>query len=132
MKIVNKGVLKILFPENGYELINKNTGMHCEKVYLSINDSMDNYIEIAKDDYMSGVQDLKDKVDEDTILLMNTLDGLITLLEPVITAMPMIVNEETNPLDIILMFYSKMIEKGLKNIDDVPNAFKTMIINKNL
>jgi hypothetical protein len=54
----------------------------------------------------------------------------------VIMAMPMTLddyNEEVkSPMDIIILFYSKMIEKGLKNIDDVPNSFRTLIINKGL
>lgn len=136
MKIVNNGILRILYPENGYELINKKTGAHSEKVYLGINDSMDNYIEIMKDDYCDDIEILKDKLDNENVLLMNTLDGLITLLEPVIMAMPMTLDgyeeEVKSPIDVIILFYSKMIEKGLKSIDDVPNSFRTLIINKDL
>ena len=134
MKIVNKGVLRILYPENGYELINKTTGASSDKIYLGALDSMDNYIEVMKEDYYNSIDELKNELSNDDILLMNTLDSLIMLLEPVITAMPMTLNEEekVSPIDIIILFYSKMIEKGLKNIDDVPNSFKSLIINKGL
>lgn len=133
MKIVNKGVLRILYPENGYELINKTTGASSEKVYLGIADSPDNYIEVMKDDYYNSINELKNELNNDDILLMNTLDSLIVLLEPVITAMPMAINnEKQSPIDVIVLFYSKMIERGLKSIDDLPNTFRELLLNKNL
>lgn len=133
MKIVNKGILKILYPENGYELINKTTGIHSDKVYLGIADSPDNYIEIMKDDYYNSIDELKNELSNDDILLINTLDSLIVLLEPVITAMPMAANnEKQSPINAIVLFYSKMIEKGLKSIDDLPNTFRELLLNKNL
>ena len=136
MKIVNKGVLRILFPENGHELVNINSGIHSDKVYLGISDSMDNYIEVIKDDYCNSINDLKNDIEAENILLMNTLDSLIMLLEPVIIAMPMTLeadeNKQLSPIDMIVLFYSKMIEKGLKDINDVPNSFKSLIQNKDL
>ena len=135
MKIVNKGVLRILYPENGYELINKTTGASSDKIYLGALDSMDNYIEVMKEDYYNSIDELKNELSNDDILLMNTLDSLIMLLEPVITAMPMTLEEgdkkQLSPIDIIILFYSKMIEKGLKDIDDVPNSFRALVQNKN-
>jgi hypothetical protein len=132
MKIVNKGVLRILYPENGYELINKTTGANSDKIYLGALDSMDNYIEVMKEDYYNNINDLKNELDDENILLMNTLDSLIVLLEPVITAMPMTLNEEekVSPIDIIVKFYVRMIERGLKDIDEVPSSFKSLIENK--
>lgn len=136
MKIVNKGVLRILYPENGYELINKTTGASSDKIYLGALDSMDNYIEVMKEDYYNSIDELKNELSNDDILLMNTLDSLIMLLEPVITAMPMTLEEgdkkQLSPIDIIILFYSRMIEKGLKDIDDVPNSFRALVQNKNL
>lgn len=136
MKIVNKGVLRILYPENGYELINKTTGASSDKIYLGALDSMDNYIEVMKEDYYNSIDELKNELSNDDILLMNTLDSLIMLLEPVITAMPMTLEEgdkkQLSPIDIIILFYSRMIEKGLKDIDDVPNSFRALVRNKNL
>ena len=136
MKIVNKGVLRILYPENGYELINKTTGASSDKIYLGALDSMDNYIEVMKEDYYNSIDELNNELSNDDILLMNTLDSLIMLLEPVITAMPMTLEEgdkkQLSPIDIIILFYSKMIEKGLKDINDVPNSFRALVQNKNL
>lgn len=134
MRIVNKGTLRILFPENGYELVNKMTGSHSEKVYLGINDSVDNYIELMKDNYYSNINELKNELDDENILLMNTLDSLIVLLEPVIAAMPMTLSEEQNssPIDFIVKFYNRMIERGLKNINEVPNSFKELVKNNKL
>ena len=32
MQIINKGKLRILVPNNGYELVSKKTGVHSDKV----------------------------------------------------------------------------------------------------
>lgn len=130
MKIVNKGVLRILFPENGYELININSGIHSDKVYLGISDSMDNYTEVMKDDFIESMADLKDKCDEDILLIMETIDGLLFLLEPVLVSMPYTLNsEEFNPFEKIINFYTKMIQKGYKDIDDIPASFREGVLH---
>ncbi len=132
MRIVNKNNLRILFPENGYELINKNTGVHSDKVYLALQDSMDNYIEVAKDDYLAGVNGLKEEVNEENIFLIRTIDSLLSLLEPVIAAMPMMINNESSPIDVIVDFYVKIIEKGIKDINDIPETFRALIADKDI
>ena len=79
MQIINKGGLTILLPEDGYELVSKKTGIHSDKIYLSKLDSADNYIEKMKEDYVSGLNDLKIKKDIEVNLLLETIDSLITL-----------------------------------------------------
>ena len=130
MKIVNKGALRILFPENGHELVNINSGIHSDKVYLGKLDTIDNYIEVMKDGFIESIADLKDKCDEDILLIMETIDSLLFLLEPVLVSMPYTLNsEEFNPFEKIINFYAKMIQKGYKDIDDVPASFKEGILH---
>ena len=88
MQIIQKGKLNILIPENGYELVSKKTGVHSDKIYLAQSDSKDNYIEVMKKDYISGLSELKQQNDMEFLLLMDTIDGLISLLEPVLMSLP--------------------------------------------
>lgn len=128
MQIIKKGQLSILIPEDGYELINKNTGVHSEKVYLAKADSMDNYIEVMKENYISGLANLKEKTDAELLLLIDTIDGLISLLEPVIISMPFMIDESSNnPIEKIIRFYTEMIKKGYRNLEDIPGSFRALI-----
>jgi hypothetical protein len=130
MQIINKGSLKILIPENGYELINKNTNIHSDKVYLGKTDSMDNYIEVMKDDFIDSIETLKEQNDIDIKFIIETIDGLIALLEPILMAIPLTIGESNiNPLDRIVNFYVEIINRGLKNEDDVPSMLKEFVHN---
>jgi hypothetical protein len=130
MQIINKGSLKILIPENGYELINKNTNIHSDKVYLGKTDSMDNYIEVMKDDFIDSIETLKEQNDIDIKFIIETIDGLIALLEPILMAIPLTIGESNiNPLDRIINFYVEIINRGLKNGDDVPSMLKEFVHN---
>ncbi len=128
MQIINKGNLRILMPENGYELISKKTGIHSDKIYLSKLDSEDNYIEVMKDDYTAGLDCLKTEFNDDLFLLMMTIDSLIVLLEPVLVSMPFNVNETSNnPIEKIVVFYAEMIKRGFKKLDDIPLSLKELV-----
>lgn len=130
MQIINKGNLKILIPENGYELINKNTNIHSDKVYLGKTDSMDNYIEVMKADFIDSIETLKEQNDVDIKFIIETIDGLIALLEPILMAIPLAIGESNiNPLDKIIDFYVEIINRGLKNEDDVPSILKEFVYN---
>lgn len=130
MQIINKGILSILIPEDGYELINKKTGIHSDKVYLAKNDSMDNYIEKMKEGYIEGLLDLKEQSDIDLKIIMDTIDGLIVLLEPILMSIPFSIDESSNnPIDKIIIFYTEMVKRGLKKVDDIPLSFKELVSN---
>ena len=117
MQIVNKNGIRILYPEQGYILINKKTGDFYEQVYLSRLDSEENYIE-RKSQEKSADMDF----------LMETIDGLFLLLEPIISSMPVALNENGNtPMDKIIIFYVEMIKKKLKTIDDIPSTLKNRV-----
>ena len=128
MKIIKKGDLTILFPEDGYELISKNTGIRSDKVYMSKLDSADNYVEVMKQGYIAGLKDLRNKSDMDMLLLMETIDSLIMLLEPVLMSLPFNVKETSNnPIEKIAVFYTEMVKRGLKDLEDVPLSLKELV-----
>ena len=128
MKIIKKGDLTILFPEDGYELISKNTGIRSDKVYMSKLDSADNYVEVMKQGYIAGLKDLRSKSDMEMILLMETIDSLIMLLEPVLVSLPFSVKEASNsPIEKIAVFYTEMIKRDLKDLEDVPLSLKELV-----
>jgi hypothetical protein len=130
MQIIKKGELTILIPENGYELISKKTGIHSEKIYLSKFDSADNYIEVMKNDYMSGLEDLKEQKDAEINLLLETIDSLIMLLEPIFMAIPFAINEGPNPIEKLVDFYIAIIKRGIRNTDEIPLLLKDLVIEK--
>lgn len=128
MKIIKKGDLTILFPEDGYELISKNTGIRSDKVYMSKLDSADNYVEVMKQGYIAGLKDLRNKSDMEMLLLMETIDSLIMLLEPVLMSLPFSVKETSNnPIEKIAVFYTEMVKRGLKDLEDVPLLLKELV-----
>lgn len=128
MKIIKKGDLTILFPEDGYELISKNTGIRSDKVYMSKLDSADNYVEVMKQGYIAGLKDLRSKSDMEMILLMETIDSLIMLLEPVLVSLPFSVKEASNnPIEKIAVFYTEMVKRDLKDLEDVPLSLKELV-----
>lgn len=128
MKIIKKGDLTILFPEDGYELISKNTGIRSDKVYMSKLDSADNYVEVMKQGYIAGLKDLRNKSDMEILLLMETIDSLIMLLEPVLVSLPFSVKETSNnPIEKIAVFYTEMVKRGLKDLEDVPLLLKELV-----
>lgn len=117
MQIINKGTIRILYPEYGHILINRNTGESYEQIYLGKFDSEENYIERKIQENLSDVD-----------VLMETIDGLFSLLEPIIASIPVALNEDGNtPIDKIILFYVEMIKKQLKSIDDVPLTIKNRV-----
>lgn len=117
MQIVNKNGIRILYPEQGYVLINKKTGDFYEQIYLSKFDSEENYIERKSQEKSADID-----------FLMETIDGLFLLLEPIISSTPITLSEDGNtPMDKIIIFYVEMIKKNLKTIDDVPSTLKNRV-----
>ena len=128
MQIINKGDLKILIPADGYELVSKKTGIVSDKIWLAKSDSAENYIEVMKEGYASGLSELKEKGDIDSLLMMETLDSLIMLLEPVLVSMPFTLSETSNnPIEKIAVFYAEMIKRGFKDLKDIPLSLQDLV-----
>ena len=62
MEIIDNGIVRVLTSEKGYKLYNINTNQYYDKVYLGINDSIENYREIEDENYVDP--DLSNRVKE--------------------------------------------------------------------
>lgn len=78
MQIIEKGTLKILIPSTGYQLHKIDTDIYSLKVYLGINDSMDNYEEIELPSYIKDYNTIDEMK---TVMIQLTKLNLATFLE---------------------------------------------------
>lgn len=144
MQKIESSFFTILIPDKGYKIVNKTNGQSYQKIYLGINDSIDNYTEVIDEkyinmDYVVELNDVKDSFDSfneqtdsiiDSILL--GMDELLQTLEPFLEFMPMTLDirqERKDPLSKFVTLYALMIQRGLKTIDDIPIRFKEDVQN---
>ena len=76
MEIIDNGIVRVLTSKKGYKLYSINTNQYYDKVYLGINDSIENYREILDEDYVDP--DLSNRVKE-LEEVINTLQQKINL-----------------------------------------------------
>lgn len=124
MKIVNSEGLRILYPEDGYELINKATGIHSEIVYLGIMDKAENYIEVSKKGDSKAINNCSSN--KEYISIARAVDNILCILDPI---MGTYLGKDSS-LDAIVNFYAEIVNKGLKDVKDVPNTFKDLVAKK--
>ena len=147
MQVIENGLMRILVPDKGYKLVNKNTGRTYMKVYMGKLDSVDNYTEIVDEkyinmDYVVELDDLKEdynstkeKNDMSIDLILLTIDELYTMFEPVLASIeePMtmsIFSERTEqPISKLALMYVEMVKRGLKDKDEIPERFKETVNN---
>jgi hypothetical protein len=136
MQVINNGILKILIPEKGYKLVNKESGFIAEKVYLCLSDSPDNYAEIVDEDYMPvefkiDYKEFKDSMNETIDIVVSAIDDMFSMFEPLLMMMPMTMSMEAIEEPIVTpmaKLYFLMIQRGLKTLDEIPEKFKTDVI----
>ncbi len=123
MQIINDNNLRILIPDKGFLLVNKESGVVSQKIYLGKFDDESNYTEMADPDYVHE--------DDSVNLILMTVDGLITALNPVIASMPFTLEAENDNTDLfiqrIVMFYEEMISRGLKEKEDVLEPYRSFL-----
>lgn len=142
MQIIQSELFTMLVPDKGYKLVNKNTGKYYKKIYLGKTDSVDNYGEVVDDkyinvDYVVELDSVKEKVngynkqnDEIIDLLLLTINDLYTSFEPLLSLIPMTLNDdELKPMNIGDL-YVLMVERELLSIDMIPNKFKEYVDSK--
>lgn len=135
MQVINDGILRILIPDKGYKLANKESGIISEKVYLCLADSPDNYTEVVDDkyipmDYVVELDELKDTTNETINIILSAMDEMFIMFEPLMAMIPMMSMDDlqepiVNPM---VKLYILMIQRGLKTIDEVPEKFKEDVI----
>ena len=118
MQMIENSLFKILIPDKGYKLVNKNTG---KKVILGKNDSIDNYTEEIDEKYINPEFIEQNELTID--LLLYTIDELYTSVEPLLAMVPMTIETE-NKVSKLVNFYVLMIKRDLKTIEEVPERFR--------
>ena len=121
MQIIENSLFKILIPDKGYKLVNKNTGKYYKKVILGKNDSIDNYTEEIDEKYINPEFIEQNELTID--LLLYTIDELYTSIEPLLTMIPMTIETE-NKVSKLVNFYVLMIKRDLKTIEEIPERFR--------
>jgi hypothetical protein len=147
MQVIENGVSRILIPEKGYKLVNKNTGNQMMKVYMGKLDSVDNYTEIVDEkyvnmDYVVELDDLKEDYNKNKEknnmsidLILSTIDELYTLFEVLLKsinepmAMSMFNEILKQPISNLALMYVEMVKRGLKDKDEIPERFKEEVNN---
>lgn len=139
MQIVESTLMTILIPDKGYKIVNKNTGKCYKKVYLGKMDSVDNYGEVVDEkyicmDYVVEMDELKssfkeiNEQNEMTIdLLLLTIDEIYTSFEPLLSFIPATIDVDCK-ISKLVNFYTLMVKRNLKDIDDVPNLFREEVM----
>ena len=143
MQIIETELLRVIVPEEGYKLINKTNNKSFNKVYLGINDSPDNYIEVIDDEYVDikyniEINELKTKVNDNQEcndinldMLLLSMAKIYEMVEPFLAMVPMamsIDNEQDKPNPLINM-YLNIVQRGLLSIDEVPEIFREDVKN---
>ena len=121
MQMIENSLFKILIPDKGYKLVNKNTGKYYKKVILGKNDSIDNYTEEIDEKYINPEFIEQNELTID--LLLYTIDELYTSVEPLLAMVPMTIETE-NKVSRLVNFYVLMIKRDLKTIEEVPERFR--------
>lgn len=137
MQVIHDGILKILVPDKGYKLANKETGYISSKVYLCLADGPENYTEVVDEkyipmDYVVDMQEFKDTTNEILDTVMEAMDEMFMMFEPLMMMIPMTMSMDDLQEPIIspmAKLYLLMIQRGLKSIDEVPEKFKQDVIN---
>lgn len=144
MQLIESGRMRILIPDKGYKLVNKNNGIKSEKVYLGKNEAIENYTEIVDEKYINmdyvveldqvktTVEENQETTDMSIDLILLSIDALYVMFEPMLAMVPMTMSlnhdaiEEIDPMTNI---YLAIVKRGLKDIEDIPDRFKENVRN---
>ena len=95
MKLSNVNGLRILTPESSdFMLYNIRTNSYCEKIYLGVNDSPDNYREIAKELIDFDNKDNRSKVEELQAIIDRQNDAIAELSKQLLELASIIKKED--------------------------------------
>ena len=120
MKLEERGTLRILTPEVGYKLYCVSTNSYVTKVYLGVNDSIDNYREVIDEDY----------IDIDMVTELKETQERVTLTEEVNATQDEILNISMLATDEINTEYSNLIDNILVAMDELYCMIDTLQNNE--
>ena len=142
MQKIESSFFTILIPDKGYKIVNKSNGQSYQKVYLGINDSIDNYTEEVDEkyvnmDYVVELNDVKESFSffsEETFNIIDSIllgmDELLQLIEPILGFLPMTSDvEQEKVVSKFVALYVLMIQRGLKTIEEVPERLRIDVEN---
>lgn len=142
MQKIESSFFTVLIPDKGYKIINKLNGQSYQKVYLGINDSIDNYTEEVDEkyvnmDYVVELNDVKESFNffsEETSNIIDSIllgmDELLQLIESILGSLPMTLDaEQEKVVSKFVALYVLMIQRGLKTIEEIPERFKGDVEN---
>ena len=109
MKLEERGTLRILTPEVGHKLYCVSTNSYVTKVYLGVNDSIDNYKEMVDEDY----------VDIDMVTELKETQERVSLTEEVNAVQDEILNISMLATDEINTEYSSLVDSILLAMDEL-------------
>ena len=109
MKLEERGTLRILTPEVGHKLYCVSTNSYVTKVYLGVNDSIDNYREVIDEEY----------VDIDMVTELKETQERVALTEEVNATQDEILNISMLATDEINTEYSNLIDNILVAMDEL-------------
>ena len=109
MKLEERGTLRILTPEVGHKLYCVSTNSYTTKVYLGVNDSIDNYREVIDEEY----------VDIDMVTELKETQERVSLTEEVNATQDEILNISMLATDEINTEYSNLIDNILIAMDEL-------------
>ena len=109
MKLEERGTLRILTPEVGHKLYCVSTNSYTTKVYLGVNDSIDNYKEVVDEDY----------VDIDMVTELKETQKRVSLTEEVNAVQDEILNISMLATDEINTEYSSLVDSILLAMDEL-------------
>ena len=109
MKLEERGTLRILTSEVGHKLYCVSTNSYMTKVYLGVNDSIDNYREVVDEDY----------VDIDMVTELKETQERVSLTEEVNAVQDEVLNISMLATDEINTEYSSLVDSILLAIDEL-------------
>ena len=109
MKLEERGTLRILTPEVGHKLYCVSTNSYVTKVYLGVNDSIDNYREMVDEDY----------VDIDMATELKKTQERVSLTEEVNAIQDEVLNISMLATDEINTEYSSLVDSILLAMDEL-------------
>ena len=109
MKLEERGTLRILTPEVGHKLYCIPTNSYTTKVYLGVNDSIDNYKEMVDEDY----------VDIDMVTELKETQERVSLTEKVNAVQDEVLNISMLATDEINTEYSSLVDSILLAMDEL-------------
>ena len=109
MKLEERGTLRILTPEVGHKLYCVSTNAYMTKVYLGVNDSIDNYREMVDEDY----------VNIDMVTELKETQERVSLTEKVNAVQDEVLNISMLATDEINTEYSSLVDSILLAMDEL-------------